>query len=278
MLNDTIYYVYRHIRLDKNEPFYIGISSKKPNHKYQRAFKLRERNMIWHNVFNACNGNVEVEIIYESFDKSETKAKETEFILLYGRKNNNTGILANLTDGGDGAVGAVYTEERRVKQSNSMRNSIYSLKGKKLPEWWRDRIRQTKFGADNPMYGKVTAAAKSVINVVSGEIFPTIKSAAASIKKTDKFLYQNLDGHNKKNRTLFLYLDKYNEVGKENAIKLTNQAPVELKKSQRLIVDVTTGEKYFGLESCLHLTTYCKVHLNNMLLGKHKNKTNLKYA
>ena len=44
------------------------------------------------------------------------KDKEKEFIALYGRKNNNTGILANMTEGGDGTLGAVYTEERRKKQ------------------------------------------------------------------------------------------------------------------------------------------------------------------
>lgn len=39
-------YVYRHIRLDKNEPFYIGIGS---DNKYSRAKQKTGRNDRWHN-------------------------------------------------------------------------------------------------------------------------------------------------------------------------------------------------------------------------------------
>ena len=53
-------YVYRHIRLDKNEPFYIGIGS---DSDYKRANELRNarRNPIWHKI--ACKTEIEVEIV-----------------------------------------------------------------------------------------------------------------------------------------------------------------------------------------------------------------------
>ena len=46
------YYLYRHIRLDKNEPFYIGIGTKEERYKsfemiYKRAFSKKKRNIIW---------------------------------------------------------------------------------------------------------------------------------------------------------------------------------------------------------------------------------------
>lgn len=40
-------YVYRHIRLDKNEPFYIGIGS---NETYKRANTIKDRNKIWYDI------------------------------------------------------------------------------------------------------------------------------------------------------------------------------------------------------------------------------------
>jgi hypothetical protein len=45
--NDWI--VYRHIRLDKNEPFYIGIGS---DRNYKRASSIKDRNKYWGNIVN----------------------------------------------------------------------------------------------------------------------------------------------------------------------------------------------------------------------------------
>jgi len=41
------WYVYKHIRLDKNEPFYIGIGS---TENYARAFSRSIRNDIWKKI------------------------------------------------------------------------------------------------------------------------------------------------------------------------------------------------------------------------------------
>ena len=40
-------YLYRHIRLDKNEPFYIGIGS---DEQYGRANSKHNRNKLWNGV------------------------------------------------------------------------------------------------------------------------------------------------------------------------------------------------------------------------------------
>ena len=56
------YYLYRHIRLDKNEPFYIGIgtvyqvdiNSSLETVYYKRAY-CKQRSGIWYNVTNKTN-------------------------------------------------------------------------------------------------------------------------------------------------------------------------------------------------------------------------------
>ena len=43
-------YLYRHIRLDKNEPFYIGIGGDDKGY-YERAYhKISHRNKHWKNI------------------------------------------------------------------------------------------------------------------------------------------------------------------------------------------------------------------------------------
>ena len=54
------YFLYRHIRLDKNEPFYIGIGTKRNYSSfksiYARAFEKESgRNKHWKNIINKTN-------------------------------------------------------------------------------------------------------------------------------------------------------------------------------------------------------------------------------
>ena len=121
------WYVYQHIRLDKNEPFYIGIGNKK---NFQRAFEFRKdkRNQIWWKIYNKTT--IKVEIICENLSKQEAATKEQELIKKYGRKDLNEGFLCNMTDGGDGTWNHKKNEETRKKLS------------------------ELKKGVKNPQYGK----------------------------------------------------------------------------------------------------------------------------
>jgi len=103
----NMYCLYRHIREDKNEPFYIGIG------KSKRAYSKFGRNSIWKKI--AAKSEYKVNIILESENYEFIKQKEIEFIKLYGRKDLGTGTLCNLTDGGEGVLGVIYSDERRRK-------------------------------------------------------------------------------------------------------------------------------------------------------------------
>lgn len=109
-------YVYRHIRLDTNQPFYIGIGSN-PNYKRAIANSPTGRNKIWHSI--AQKTPFDIDIVLDDLSWDEAIKKEVEFIQLYGRKNNNTGTLANLTDGGEGQFGRICSDESKLKMRNA---------------------------------------------------------------------------------------------------------------------------------------------------------------
>ena len=124
-------YVYRHIRLDKNEPFYIGIGS---DDRYYRANAKAHRNKVWKGIIKRTD--YKVQIFIDGISYEEAKEKEIEFIKLYGRINLKTGTLCNLTDGGDGTIGQVFTQEHREKISKAN-------KGRKLSDEHRKNLRES---------------------------------------------------------------------------------------------------------------------------------------
>lgn len=119
-------YVYRHIRLDKNEPFYIGIG-KDEGYKYKRAYEKANRKQYWKNI--VIKAGYSIEILMDDISWEFAKQKEKEFIKLYGRVDLGTGSLTNLTDGGDGNVNGI-TKETREKMAAKLR-------GRSQPEWQR---------------------------------------------------------------------------------------------------------------------------------------------
>lgn len=111
-------YLYRHIRLDKNEPFYVGIGEDPKNIsiKYVRAHSHSSRNKYWKNIVK--KHQYRVDILMDNLTWDQACEKEKEFIRLYGRKDLNLGTLTNLTDGGEGIYNP--SAETRMKKSKSM--------------------------------------------------------------------------------------------------------------------------------------------------------------
>jgi hypothetical protein len=132
MIEDLgLYYLYRHVRLDKNEPFYIGIGKKcKKGVKYQykRALDFVLRSELWKRIYNKSNKTIKVDILLESDNHEFIKQKEIEFIKLYGRINRNSGILCNFTDGGDTRAEIKITPESKLKRSELAKKRRPSIK------------------------------------------------------------------------------------------------------------------------------------------------------
>jgi hypothetical protein len=121
------YFLYRHIRKDTNDVFYIGIGKKRGVEQklkekpmrydvvYRRAFCSRYRNNFWKRIVGKTE--YEVEILLESDDRDFIGQKEIEFIKLYGRRDLGLGTLCNMTDGSDCNMNMSKDAILRIKQT-----------------------------------------------------------------------------------------------------------------------------------------------------------------
>jgi len=213
------HYVYAHIRNDNGQIFYIGKGTDGKGHQnFYRAKTKYRRSSFWKNIVKKAGGYT-IQILAICEDDNYAIWLECALIAKLGRRNLGDGILVNLTDGGDGACGTVVSEATRKKLSfhaaknrgsawiKAIRkarknggNGGVVKKGDKLPDWWKKRIAETKFGMRNPMWGRTGKnhpVAKAVINVETGAEYPTISMAAQKNGYNMKTLHNMLSGHRK---------------------------------------------------------------------------------
>lgn len=207
-------YVYRHIRLDKNQPFYIGIGS---DCDYARAHERNNRrNNIWNSI--ASKSEYRIEILIDDITWEEACEKEKEFIQMYGRISNGTGVLSNMTDGGDGILGYEHSFESR----NKMSNRKVGIKRSDILKSKLSLARKGKYtGSDNWFYGKKhsnetkikmsemksngkSTSAKIVLHTVTGIYYSCVREAAETFGLNYGTLVNKLNG-SKKNNTNLIY-------------------------------------------------------------------------
>jgi len=120
------WYIYSHIREDKNEVFYIGIGKTK---NFARAYEKSKRNNHWKNIVK--NTKFLVNILYSNLTREEANTKEKELISLYGRSYLNQGPLCNITVGGEGGSKKGRILSDNTKKKISIANSNMSSETKK---------------------------------------------------------------------------------------------------------------------------------------------------
>ena len=138
-----MYYVYSYLRED-NSPYYIGKGSGK------RAYTKGPKEV------KPPRDKSRVRILKENLTEEDAFLVEKLYILMFGRKDLDTGILRNKTDGGDGASGTIVSPETRRKRSERM-------KGVKRPQWIYDKIAASNRGkkASAETREKISAAGKN---------------------------------------------------------------------------------------------------------------------
>jgi len=126
------YFVYRHIRNDNGNVFYIGIGTKdigKSSHKwiYYRAYNKKDRGKYWKGIVSKTDYSIE--ILVESDDREFIMNKEKEFIKIYGKVSDKTGTLVNFTNGGNAPYKWNGTIENNSFVNKSKKVYLYNLGG-----------------------------------------------------------------------------------------------------------------------------------------------------
>jgi len=134
-----MYYTYAYLRED-GTPYYIGKGTK---------------GRIYENKGRPCGRPKDIsKVIFlkQNITEQEAFKHEIYMIAVFGRKDLETGILHNRTDGGEGVSGLVVSEETKRKISEANKGNNYNLGKTHSEERKRKQSEATK--GNTNMLGK----------------------------------------------------------------------------------------------------------------------------
>lgn len=235
------------------QPFYVGKGNGRRcnyhlNEAKNKNSKLRNRSNI-NNIKSILKDGFEpfIDKVYINLSEGESYLKEVELISEIGRKDLKTGPLTNLTSGGDGTSGYVFTDEDKIKMSEAQKKGNNYLKINGHTEESKEKIRKTKLGNKNPMYGKSSHNSGMKLEERYGEVkAEKIKnklieshigkkfSEETKLKMSLKRKGKPLSGNFKGNPKTFIFIDsnkkEYKVTGNFDAFCKENELPIHIFK------------------------------------------------
>lgn len=223
------FYIYIHYTLD-NIPFYVGKGTK------NRCLHKSNRSKWWNNIINKYGYYIEIQEI--NLNEDECFQKEIYWIEYFGRKELNKGTLINLTNGGEGVSGRIYTEEEKELKSKFWKENLDKLQsiGNRSNYFGKSLT-----GNSNPNYGNTgikNTNSKSVVKIdLKGNFICRYDSLIeAEIKNNIKGAYQVCNGRrNQLNGFIYIYEQDY----------INNTYTISLGKTNKKIVlqlDIKTNQ------------------------------------
>jgi len=144
------YYTYAYLRED-GTPYYIGKG------------KAGRINNKLHTIHLPPEEGRRI-FLKQNLTDEEARKHEIYMIAVLGRKDLGTGILRNMTNGGEGCAGRILSDETKKKlseahkgrkKSEAHRKALSRAKiGKKIAEEHRKNMSNSLMGEKNPSYGK----------------------------------------------------------------------------------------------------------------------------
>jgi hypothetical protein len=161
MVNPNRFYTYAYLREDRT-PYYIGKGQKK--RIYDRSGK----------PCHIPKDNTKIIFLKQNLTEEEAFRHEEYMIGVFGRIDIETGILRNKSNGGQGASGAIRTEETKRKMSEAQKGKIVTeeqrknigraRRGKIHSEETRKKLREKRVGKKPALGMKHTDEAKKKIS------------------------------------------------------------------------------------------------------------------
>ena len=150
-------FVYAYLRQHDRTPYYIGIGS-----RYDRPFADHTCELPAHDGL--------IVLMRSGLSWEEACRWEKFYIDHYGRKDEGTGILWNRTDGGEGSLGWIQSEETRAKRSRSLtgrkqtaaerKAHSLAMKGKTLSEEHKRKVGLASRGRKHTAEARAKMSAK----------------------------------------------------------------------------------------------------------------------
>ena len=146
-MEENKYYVYEWIRLDTNEPFYVG---KGCGDRWKSLH--REYNSYFMNIVN----KVDVAVVILKDDLSETEAYEIESYYIWQYRDIIGYRLCNINDGGEGntlfgEANGFYGKKHTEESINKMKKSHTGIYPN---EETRKKLSEQRKGEGNNMWGR----------------------------------------------------------------------------------------------------------------------------
>jgi hypothetical protein len=241
----NVYYVY--IYLDQRkpgkwtykdkvfnfEPFYIGKGRNNREIQHLMPFSLK--------ILNAKNSKIKAIIeeteeqpihyrIYENLSNEEAVFIEIDMIKHFGRKDINTGILCNHTDGGDGTINRQRKESEKEKRRLKRRKIYqYDIDGNLIKKW------ESAMEAEN--------------NNCNFKRNGIMRAARGTRKMYNGFIWSYKDLGEKINAHKHRYI--------EGSYKNIKQVDISTGKVIRIFQDIYEIQKFFNLDKRDYIVCNC---------------------
>lgn len=229
--------VYQHVRNDTNTVFYIGIGEKE-----KRAYSKQSRNPYWRNIVKKAG--YYVEIIYSDLTWDLASNMEQYLIKQYGRCDLGLGDLVNLTNGGDGIVGLIHSEETKRKMSEKRISRPGPNTGHVHSEESKRKMSEKRIGTSWGNHSEETR------KKMSEKAIGRTHSEASKKKMSEK------------------------RIGRPHSEEHRKKISERQKKK---VIDTSTNIIYNSIEEAAKIIGMKYSTLKGMINGNSKNKTNLKF-